>query len=316
VTSEGVIAKGLTPHRLKTIFQTNMQSAYMAGRYSEMMDQAQERPYWQYVAILDSKTRPAHRALNGKVFRYDDKGWGAFFPPNGFNCRCRVRNFSERDVSSRSIPVGSTEGKLRTVNVPLRKDASGGGGSAQVLRYSDASLPGGKFQPDVGFSNNPGASAWQPKLESADVQLSRQYVEAAVAGPAFARFVAQAGQQKGAFPVAVLRPQDQERLKTAARVAYLTDATLTKQAAAHPELTLADYQRLPQIIDAGQVYADQTGREAQGQSANTLIFLKEDGFWYRAAVKATKTGQAVFVVSLARLSNARAAALIRTKRKL
>jgi SPP1 gp7 family putative phage head morphogenesis protein len=302
VNEQGVIAKGLTPHRLKTIFQTNMQSAYMAGRYAEMMDQAQERPYWQYVAILDSKTRPAHRALNGKTFRYDDKAWGAFYPPNGFNCRCRVRNFSEREVSSRGIEVGSTEGKLRNVNVPLK-----GGGSAQVMRYTDAGLPGGKFQPDAGFSSNPGERAWQPKLESADVQLSRQYVEAAVAGPAFARFVEKAGAQQGAFPVAVLRTQDQQRLGTSARVAYLSDATLAKQAANHPEIALADYQRLPQIIDSGQVYADKP-------AANAWIFLQEDGFWYRAAVKATKREE-LLVLSLVRLSDARARALMLAKAK-
>ena len=50
----GEIRKGLTPHRLKTIFATNMQSAYMAGRHDEMMAQAKERPFWEYVAVLDS----------------------------------------------------------------------------------------------------------------------------------------------------------------------------------------------------------------------------------------------------------------------
>ena len=37
-----------TPHRLDTIYRTNMQSAYSAQRYVEMRDNADNRPYWQY----------------------------------------------------------------------------------------------------------------------------------------------------------------------------------------------------------------------------------------------------------------------------
>lgn len=282
VDAEGVIAKGLTPYRLKTIYQTNMQSAYMAGRHAQMIEQADERPYWHYVAILDSKTRPAHRALNGKVFRYDDAGWGAFYPPNGFNCRCRVSNFSQRDLDRRKLTVGSTEGKLRQVQVPLKN-----GETATVTRLVDKSLPGGKFQPDAGFSNNPGLNAWQPRLEGADVQLSRRYIDTAMQGPAFQDFVA--GKAQGAFPVAKLRPQDQTKLQADASVAYLSSETLAKQAAKHPEVTLDDYRRIPDIVDQGESHA---------QAGNRLVFLFEEGTVWRLALKATKARHELFVLSL------------------
>ena len=56
-----------SPRRLKTIYQTNLQSAYMAGRKASMEDSVDTHPYWRYVAILDGRTRPSHRSLSGNV---------------------------------------------------------------------------------------------------------------------------------------------------------------------------------------------------------------------------------------------------------
>lgn len=299
VDAQGVIAKGLTPHRLKTIFQTNMQSAYMAGRYAQMVEQAEERPYWQYVAILDSKTRPAHRALNGRVFRYDDAAWGAFYPPNGFNCRCRVRSFTQLEIERRQIPVSSTEGKLRQVQVPLRN-----GESATVTRLVDRALPGGKFQPDAGFSNNPGLTTWQPRLEMADVQLSRRYIDTAMQGPAFEQFIS--GKTEGAFPVAVLRPQEQQALGSQASVAYLSSESLAKQLRKHPEIGLEDYRRIATIVDDGDVYS---------QAGNRLIYLQEEDYVYRLALKVARDGMELFVLSLFKTTRAAARKEVESRMK-
>lgn len=267
--ASGEIRKGLTPHRLRTIFATNMQSAYMAGRHQQMIEQVDERPFWQYVAVLDSRTRPAHRALNGKVFRYDDAAWGSVFPPNGFNCRCRVRALSERDVKRASLTVDSSQGKLRQVQVPLK-----GGGEATSTRYVDSSLPGGGFAPDPGFSNNPGRDTWQPRLQGMDVALSRQYVDTAVAGPAFARFLAQPGPAT-AFPVAVLSAAERERLAVEPSVVHLTGEVMAQQLRQQPELQLQDYQRLPEIVQDGQAYTNGAGRRvlflADGERVLRLV---------------------------------------------
>lgn len=248
--ADGVIAKGLTPTRLKTIFQTNMQSAYMAGRYADMMEEVEERPFWEYVAILDAKTRPAHRAMNGKIFRYDDPGWKSFYPPCGYKCRCRVRNYSQRDVTRRKLTVDSTEGKLQQVETPLRS-----GGSTSVTRYTDSSLTGGKFQPDPGFSNNPGANAWQPTLAGNDVQLSKRYVETAVQGPAFERFV-QAATPEGSFPVAIAAPARQGQFGMEGGVVSLQAEAVQQLLRANPRLDVDDFRRIPEIVERGVLDAD------------------------------------------------------------
>lgn len=163
--------KGLEPWRLKTIYQTNLQTAYMAGRYKFQKDNAADRPFWQYVAVMDRRTRPAHAALNGRVFRYDDPFWQSFYPPNGFNCRCRVRALDQGTLDERGFDLSTSKGKLDEIQVPTsaRPDAP----KVAVARFEYS--PGKYIAPDVGWSYNPGAAAWNPDLKKYDADLVRQY---------------------------------------------------------------------------------------------------------------------------------------------
>jgi len=111
--------KTLAPWRLRTIYQTNMQAAHMAGRWAEMKEAADSHPYWQYVAVMDSRTRPAHARLNGLVFRHDDPFWDSFYPPLGYNCRCRVIAISQARLERRSLAVSSSQGRLSSGEVEI-----------------------------------------------------------------------------------------------------------------------------------------------------------------------------------------------------
>lgn len=141
--------------RLRTIFQTNVQTAYMAGRYMRYMDDVETRPYWQYVAIMDGRTRPAHAALNGKVFRWDDPIWRVIFPPNGWGCRCRVRALTQAEVDAMGLRVES--GTIRTETVRVNAEDTM---DVDVVEYTDP-LTGRTrvFRPDPGWDYNPG-EAW------------------------------------------------------------------------------------------------------------------------------------------------------------
>lgn len=148
-TGELATRKRLTARRLQTIYQVNMQSSMMAGRWRELRADVDNRPWFQYVAILDGRTRPAHRAMHGRVFRYDDPAWGAFWPPNGWGCRCRVRARSDADLAETGITPESSAGRLQQQTVDLAD-----GTTATVTRYT--SPDGRSFAPDPGFNANPG----------------------------------------------------------------------------------------------------------------------------------------------------------------
>ncbi len=93
------------PWRLKLIYNTNMRTSMMAGRYKDMKDIASMRPYWQYVAIKDGNTRPEHLALSGKIFHHSDPFWSTYYPPNGWNCRCRVVSISKSEFERKNFKI-------------------------------------------------------------------------------------------------------------------------------------------------------------------------------------------------------------------
>lgn len=89
--------------RIRTIFETNMRTSFMAGRLKQMRDPdvVKMRPFWQYLHG-DRRTpqvpRPQHLAWNNLVLMWDDPWWNTHFPPNDWLCSCGVRTLSKRDL--------------------------------------------------------------------------------------------------------------------------------------------------------------------------------------------------------------------------
>lgn len=94
-----------TGSRLTTIYRTNMQNAFMAGRYLQIMSVSEYFPYGEYLATLDIRTRPNHAALHGKVVPLDDAFWDTHTPTNGHNCRCRFRAIDKDEVEKRGLKI-------------------------------------------------------------------------------------------------------------------------------------------------------------------------------------------------------------------
>lgn len=96
----------LASFELDTVFQTNSNKAYSAGRLEQMKEPGlmDALPYWQYWTAGDLRVRPAHAALDGFCARAVDAVWLKIYPPNGFGCRCSVIPILPEDA-----PAGSDE---------------------------------------------------------------------------------------------------------------------------------------------------------------------------------------------------------------
>lgn len=169
-----------TPRRLNTIYRVNMQSAYSAARYQRMRDNVDNRPYWQYSAVGDERTRPAHLALSGKIYRYDDPFWTTFYPPNGFNCRCSVIALAERDLKRRGMdkPDDSSE-----FLVEVERPADKAGNREKTIGFK---LPDGSVRvTDKGFDYNVGRLNYKPNLDLYPEKLAHQFAKVEMRGGEF-----------------------------------------------------------------------------------------------------------------------------------
>lgn len=93
----------------ETIYRTNLQSAYAAGRYQQQDSQKELFPYWQYVSIIDDVTTDICTELNGKTYRANDPIWNSIYPPNHYNERSSVIALNNEDVAEMNISVNDVD---------------------------------------------------------------------------------------------------------------------------------------------------------------------------------------------------------------
>lgn len=105
---DGSLSLGIepaSPAYLENVYRTNVASAYGAGRYRQITSDAVRaaRPFVEYRATRDSRTRPHHAELHGAIFSQDDPDWHRYAPPNGYQCRCTMVARRAEDIDPARI---------------------------------------------------------------------------------------------------------------------------------------------------------------------------------------------------------------------
>lgn len=103
----------------------------------------------------------------------------------------------------------------------------------------------------------------------------------------FERFLE--GASRADYPVAALDAEYRDKIGASVKTVFLSDETLAKNKTAHPDLTIADYRRMPDVVERAETII-QDGDQ-------TLVFLKVAERIFHAAVKATKSGKGLFLTS-------------------
>jgi SPP1 gp7 family putative phage head morphogenesis protein len=110
--ASGIVDESITlgiepadPGYLTNVYRTNVVSSYGAGRYRQLTSPAVRaaRPFVEFRAVMDSRTRPTHASLHRKVFSQDDPDWGRYAPPLSYQCRCTTVARRAEDVDRGNV---------------------------------------------------------------------------------------------------------------------------------------------------------------------------------------------------------------------
>lgn len=105
--------------RLNLILRTNIRVAQQQARFKQQMKASGSRPYLIYYQQDRPSKRKSHAKLDGKIFRADDPQIHRIYPPNDFECNCKMRSLSERQF----INLGGKVERVGDVLKDLKMDS-------------------------------------------------------------------------------------------------------------------------------------------------------------------------------------------------
>ena len=101
------------PHRLRIVYDTNMRVARAAGQWTRITRTKDALPYLVYELGPSAVHRPVHVSWEGTVLPVDDPWWGTHMTPNGYGCKCRVRQISRSEAEGLGVadqaPAGAPD---------------------------------------------------------------------------------------------------------------------------------------------------------------------------------------------------------------
>ncbi|BBB13466.1 head morphogenesis protein SPP1 gp7 [Sphingopyxis sp. FD7] len=263
--------------RLRTIYRTNIRMSMAAGRWRKYQREKELFPYLRYRSDHFRKhPRLDHKSWHGLILRVDDHAWQWMFPPNGWGCNCRVEQVSE----ARMRRMGW---KLDEAPNPPRHDFITAAG--EIVSVPQGVAPGFGYNPGTAHLRvlaDRATASLKSALAAGNDQAAHHTLRQLIGDPAFEQFLAM---PDGAFPVAILDPDHQATIAAASRIVMLPGKVYRKQlgefpniSSGHPELTIADYRMLPDIVERAILVAM--------QGDNRLIyFADEAGRLWKAVVR-------------------------------
>lgn len=281
LTGEKQLARLGSPRRLKTIYDSNMRAARAAGQWDRAQRTKAALPFFIYELGPSEEHRPEHVAKAGIILPVDDPFWDRWFPPNGWGCKCRVRQITKAEAARRGGVTTRPDDVMREwVNQR----------TGEVKQ-----IPVGL---DPGWERNPGRERqrWseqflQGKLDGVDPATAKTLTDDMTQSWRFRRV--QDGSARGSVPVSMVPDAARKALDTSTSVVSFSSDTAAKQLRRRRDLQPDAYRLLRSAFDAGSVlYED----------GLTLVSFFEDdtGLIWQAMFKRTRDGKEIYLTSFHR----------------
>lgn len=265
--------------RLKKIFYTNTRTAYAQSRARAQEQSSDE--YLRYVAILDSRTRHTHAALHGLILKKKDPFWEKNYPPNGWNCRCRVDSYSKDDLDEFGFKESSPAQKLNVAEKDWDYDT-------RNLEKNDNALQLIIENKLKRLAKNKSAVNALNALK-AEIKAKRQrYEDMRVLWNATNSKEKRSLGKIGGI-LGQIMPQTKEKEIS------INTATIKRHKKKHPEITAFDYSIVPYMLNDEAILG--IFKDFNGKDDEIFIIASKMGIQYRLALLNATNG--VYVKSLA-----------------
>ncbi len=272
-----------SPRRLKTIYRANIQSARAAGQWDRIERTKRALPYLVYLLGPSERHRPSHAIKSGMVLPVDDPFWQTWYPPNGWGCKCYVRQVTKREADE----IGVSD----SPEIPMRDVFNKRTG--EIKR-----IPSGI---DPGWETNPGIYR-QKQMER--FLAGKLDGTAPVVAHVAARDMAMSwraqrihdGGAKGAVPIAMLPDQLANAVGSKTRVVHYSDYTAEKSRRKHTEVTPEKLPIVSELIETGEV------RKKGGKN---LVLIGQGELPWVAVVKRTADGRENYLSTFYKISSGR-----------
>lgn len=272
-----------SPRRLKNIFWSNMRAARAAAQWQRAQATKDVLPFILYVETTADDPREEHLDWVGTILPVDHPFWHTHWPPNGWGCKCSVRQIGRVEAARRGGVSPDPVVQTKT----FRNKRTG----------EEIEVPVGI---DNGWHTNPGLSrslslgrVLAEKVERiTDASLRKLAIERITESDTFAQIVVGKAPQKLAMPFAEISGAAAEALRSRNSVVLLSSETALKNKLKHPELAVYHYDKLLDVLKDADIIA----RE---KSLNLIVEI--DGVRWLAVVKRTEDGSELYLTSFRRV---------------
>ena len=281
LTGKVVPAQLGSPNRLRTIYESNLRAARAAGQWDRAQRTKTTHPCFLYELGPGEEDCDRHAAWAGTLLPVDDPWWDDHFPPNGWDCECRVRQVSRAEAERRGGPTPR----------PPR--------SAEKMINPRTGM---QFEVDEGldpaWASNPGKFRGRTLMEHLrgkignDPAAGRIVMERMYGGPLFHAF---RERPFASLPAGFLGDRTRRELGATNPLVEFPKKIVHKQEGrepgsdGHPDLTPEEYRMLPRFIADPQVILrfQPARRLPKEYLAHRLNFISKVGDRYYNVVVGT-----------------------------
>jgi hypothetical protein len=223
-----------------------------------------------------------HLGFDGLFLPPGHAFWRKFYPPSDWGCSCYV-------VGARSERAAAGLGGKPSKMLPAGWDAiNPKTGEPHGIGKGWGYAPGASVAQTV--------NAMAKKLDEWPLPVAVAAARDWLNGRSFAKWIEK---PFGTWPVARIPDEAAQQIGSTVKVASLSAETMVKQKAHHPELNWTDYRLTQEIIDRpDHVIQD-------GERSLVYVALRPDddhSGGHVFVIKATRSGEGLFVISFRRLS--------------